>query len=113
MPYVWPSKSRPLQFLALLCGLLIVAGRLVNVAVPLTFGKLVEAFETGAGSPWMYLGLYVALRFLQGSGGLSALRDTLWAPVMQYSDRGALLDMAMSFNDMPNRNVTIILRSYP
>lgn len=39
------------------------------------------------------------LRFLQGSGGLAALRDTLWAPVMQYSDREMSL---MSFNHLLN-----------
>ena len=27
------------------------------------------------GSPWVYLGGYVVLRFLQSSGGLGALRD--------------------------------------
>ncbi|OBZ68102.1 ATP-binding cassette sub-family B member 6, mitochondrial [Grifola frondosa] len=87
-PYLWPSKSHVLQLLALLCMLLIVVGRVVNFLVPLVFAELVRVFEEGSRvSPWPYLFAYVALRFLQASGGLAALRDTLWVPVMQYSDR--------------------------
>ncbi|TFK25500.1 mitochondrial half-size ABC transporter [Coprinopsis marcescibilis] len=87
-PYLWPSNNRHLQFVAFLCILILVLGRVINVALPLTLGKLVHALEEGSGSsPWPYLFGYVGLRYLQGSGGLSAIRDALWAPVMQYSDR--------------------------
>ncbi|KAI0661121.1 hypothetical protein C8Q70DRAFT_932186 [Cubamyces menziesii] len=87
-PYLWPSKSFALQFLAFLCFLIMVVGRVVNFLVPLVFAQLVRVFEEGSKvSPWPYLGAYVGLRFLQASGGLAALRDTLWIPVMQYSDR--------------------------
>jgi hypothetical protein len=105
-PYLWPSKSRPLQLLAVLCIVLVVVGRFVNFLVPLAFAQIVRIFEEGSKvSPWPFLFAYVGLRFLQSSGGLAALRDvsiidhclavshsflsqTLWAPVMQYSDRG-------------------------
>ncbi|KAL6308193.1 hypothetical protein BKA93DRAFT_726289 [Sparassis latifolia] len=88
VPYLWPSKSFTLQFLGVLCILLVVLGRLVNILVPLIFAELVHKFEEGSTtSLWFYLFSYVGLRFLQGSGGLPALRDALWAPVMQYSDR--------------------------
>ncbi|KAH9858534.1 hypothetical protein C2E23DRAFT_908588 [Lenzites betulinus] len=87
-PYLWPSKSFTLQFLAFLCFLIMLVGRVVNFLVPLVFAQLVRIFEEGSqASPWPYLGAYVALRFLQATGGLAALRDTLWIPVMQYSDR--------------------------
>ncbi|OSD01299.1 hypothetical protein PYCCODRAFT_1452858 [Trametes coccinea BRFM310] len=87
-PYLWPSKSVALQFLAFLCVLIMIVGRVVNFLVPLVFAQLVRVFEEGTQvSPWPYLGAYVGLRFLQASGGLNALRDTLWIPVMQYSDR--------------------------
>ncbi|KAI0266983.1 hypothetical protein BC834DRAFT_871984 [Gloeopeniophorella convolvens] len=83
-PYLWPKKSRALQGVALLCGALLVVGRAINLAVPFLFAELVAVFEKDNGSsPWPYLFGYVALRFLQSSGGLSALRD--------YSDRGAYL----------------------
>ncbi|KAJ8494557.1 hypothetical protein ONZ45_g13206 [Pleurotus djamor] len=85
-PYLWPSKSRPLQGLAIMCIVLLLIGRVVVFLVPWTLGHVVGAFQHGD-SPWFYLLSYVALRFLQGSGGLAALRDAIWAPVMQYSDR--------------------------
>ncbi|EJF58200.1 hypothetical protein DICSQDRAFT_110500 [Dichomitus squalens LYAD-421 SS1] len=87
-PYLWPSKSFGLQLLALFCLLIMIVGRVVNFLVPLVFSQLVRIFEEGTKvSPWPYLGAYVVLRFLQSTGGLAALRDTLWIPVMQYSDR--------------------------
>jgi len=44
--------------------------------MPLTLGKLISVLEGRSdGSPLPYLFGYVGLRFLQGSGGLSAIRD--------------------------------------
>lgn len=75
-PYLWPSKSGALQFLAALCILLVVVGRFVNFLVPLAFAQVVRIFEEGSKvSPWPYLFAYVGLRFLQSSGGLASLRD--------------------------------------
>ncbi|KAJ2937028.1 hypothetical protein H1R20_g54, partial [Candolleomyces eurysporus] len=86
-PYLWPSGSKYLKFLATICILILIVGRLVNLALPLTLGKLIKILEGRENlSPWPFLFGYVALRFLQGSGGLAAIRDALWAPVMQYSD---------------------------
>ncbi|KAJ7594717.1 mitochondrial half-size ABC transporter [Mycena floridula] len=99
-PYLWPSKSPSLQFLAVMCIGILLVGRVVNLLMPFTLGQLILIFEHRSDrSPWLVLGFYVFLRFLQGSGGLAALRDTLWAPVMQYSDR----EMSqMSFNHLLN-----------
>ena len=48
----------------------------MNLALPLTLGKLISILEgRSPESPWPYLFGYVALRFLQGSGGLAAIRD--------------------------------------
>ncbi|KAF8490345.1 hypothetical protein F5888DRAFT_1808164 [Russula emetica] len=86
-PYLWPKKNRALQLIALLCVLILILGRFVNVAVPFILANLIFVFEEGVTSPpWLYLSGYVGLRFLQGSGGLGALLDFLWAPVRQYSD---------------------------
>ncbi|KAJ3574661.1 hypothetical protein NP233_g1629 [Leucocoprinus birnbaumii] len=88
MPYLWPSKSRYLQFLASLCVVILLVERVVNIGVPWILAQLVEILEGRLSwSVWGCLFGYVGLRFLQGSGGLAAIRDTLWAPVMQYSDR--------------------------
>ncbi|KAF7782451.1 hypothetical protein Agabi119p4_1827 [Agaricus bisporus var. burnettii] len=87
-PYLWPSKSRYLQLLASFCVCILLVERVVNVAVPLILGLLVDILEGRSSlSPWIILLGFVCLRFLQGSGGLAAIRDSLWAPVMQYSDR--------------------------
>ncbi|KAJ7497117.1 mitochondrial half-size ABC transporter [Mycena latifolia] len=105
-PYLWPSRSRSLQLLVLLCIILILIGRAVNASIPFALGEIVRIFERGSDqSIWPILFLYVMLRFLQGSGGLAALRDCLWTPVMQYSDREMsqlafdhLLQLSFSFH---------------
>ncbi|KAJ7039240.1 mitochondrial half-size ABC transporter [Mycena alexandri] len=116
VPYLWPSKSRPLQLLVLLCIILILLGRVVNAGIPFALGEIIRIFETGSDrSIWPILLLYVMLRFLQGSGGLAALRDCLWTPVMQYSDREMsslafdhLLQLSLSFHT--HRNTGAVLR---
>ena len=46
--------------------------------MPLTLGELIRAFDGHSKrSPWPLLFGYVALRFLQGSGGLAAIRDVI------------------------------------
>lgn len=56
--------------------LILVVERIVNVGVPLVLGELVNIFEGRSSySPWLCLLGYVGLRFLQGSGGLAAVRD--------------------------------------
>ncbi|KAG8907443.1 hypothetical protein FRB99_004238 [Tulasnella sp. 403] len=87
LPYLWPHRSFKLQFLASLCMVLLLIARFINLLMPLTLRELVDDFDKGIKLPMGLLLFYVGLRFLQGSGGLSALRDILWAPVMQYSDR--------------------------
>ncbi|KAG5719458.1 Heavy metal tolerance protein [Termitomyces sp. T112] len=87
-PYLWPAKDSYLQLLASLCIIILLLGRVINFAMPLALGELVRLLEKPTGqSPWPFFFAYVGLRFLQGSGGLAAVRDSLWAPVMQYSDR--------------------------
>ncbi|KAF7321485.1 ABC transporter protein [Mycena kentingensis (nom. inval.)] len=115
-PYLWPSKSRPLQLLMLLCAVLILVGRFVNALLPFTLGEIVRIFDgTSTRSVWPVLLFYVLLRFLQGSGGLAALRDCLWTPVMQYSDR-QMSQLAfdhllqLSFNFHTHRNTGQVLR---
>ncbi|KAF5389422.1 hypothetical protein D9757_004356 [Collybiopsis confluens] len=99
-PYLWPSRNRSLQLLAIICILILLLSRVVNAAMPYTLGKLVQSIENRSSKTmWKLLAFYVFLRFLQGSGGLAALRDSLWTPVMQYSDR----EMSqLSFNHLLN-----------
>ncbi|CAE7126377.1 unnamed protein product [Rhizoctonia solani] len=88
-PYLWPHKQFGLQLLAAICLIIVAAGRVINAAIPFKLSEVVEALtHKGARhTVWSPLLWYVGLRFLAGTGGLGALRDLLWAPVMQFSDR--------------------------
>lgn len=79
LPHLWPRGSFKLESLALFCFLLLVIARFITFLTPATLRELVAMFDrvqtVPAESPWKLLFTYVGLRFLQGSGGLSALRD--------------------------------------
>lgn len=82
-PYLWPSKSIGLQFLAVVCILLMLVKRFVNVLVPIFFGRIIgdlaaarreslleTAFESLLTSlcstaPYNNIALYVVVSFLR------------------------------------------------
>lgn len=91
-PYLWPAKDRRLQIVVLLCFLLVVCQRVVNLLVPNQIGvitdRLTQKESAGEGTPWIPIMIFILLRFIQGTNGLlGALRSTLWIPVSQYSYR--------------------------
>ena len=90
-PYLWPSKDRKLQVLVVICFLIVILQRGINVLVPYQVGIITDDLsgENGPMSmPWGSICLYVLYRLLQGSNGLlGALRSTLWIPISQYSYR--------------------------
>ncbi|KAF2654985.1 hypothetical protein K491DRAFT_599724 [Lophiostoma macrostomum CBS 122681] len=90
-PYLWPSKDRRLQAVVVVCFLIVVCQRIVNLLVPDQIGNIVDelAGEHGErGNPWGAIMVFILFRFIQGSNGLlGALRSTLWIPVGQYSYR--------------------------
>ncbi|KAJ2810983.1 ATP-binding cassette-type vacuolar membrane transporter Hmt1, partial [Coemansia furcata] len=51
LPYLWPSGNRMLQLRILGCVLILAAGRLVNVLVPLQFKIVVDGLSPKDGSP--------------------------------------------------------------
>ncbi|KAG2095767.1 hypothetical protein BD769DRAFT_1394855 [Suillus cothurnatus] len=89
------SRYPKLQFIALIYFLILVLGCVVNAFLPLILGALITTFDTPGvapfppfgSSPWSYLITHVLLRCLASSSGLAAIRDALWIPLMQYSDR--------------------------
>ena len=92
IPYLWPAKSWRLQGLALACILITVAQRVINVFVPILTGLITDVLAGEGGetprTPWLYISLYIAFRWLQGGQGLlSGARSVLWIPVEQYSYR--------------------------
>lgn len=88
-PYLWPSKDRRLQLMVIICFLIVLLQRVVNVLVPDQIGRITDRLENpGQGSPWKAIMIFIALRFIQGNNGLlGAIRSTLWIPVGQYSYR--------------------------
>ncbi len=92
LPYLWPAKSRNLQASVVVCILLVVAQRVVNVLVPYQAGKITNILsgekEATPGLPWAQICLFILYRFMQGSSGLlNAIRASLWIPIGQYSYR--------------------------
>ncbi|GFF36702.1 vacuolar ABC heavy metal transporter (Hmt1), putative [Aspergillus lentulus] len=88
-PYLWPSKSRQLQVIVIICFVLIVLQRVVNVLVPYQVGVITNFLSKTDGDfrvPWFEICLYILYRWLQGNQGLiGSLRSSLWIPVSQYS----------------------------
>ncbi|KAL8865712.1 MAG: hypothetical protein Q9174_006740, partial [Haloplaca sp. 1 TL-2023] len=89
-PYLWPAKSRRLQVIVIICFVLVMMARVVNLLVPIQVGRitniLAEEEGQGLGVPWGQICLYILFRLLQGgNGAIGALRSTLWVPVSQYS----------------------------
>jgi hypothetical protein len=86
-PYLWPSQDRKLQLFVVLCFLLVVAQRIVNLLVPDKLGNILNCLaHPEIDSPWTSIVIYVFLRFLQGSL-LDAARSKLWIHVSQSSYR--------------------------
>jgi ABC-type transport system involved in Fe-S cluster assembly fused permease/ATPase subunit len=88
-PYLWPSKSKKLQMVFLLCLTLVFAQRAINVLVPLQLGIVTNYLrddENRLVMPWMQLILLMIYKLLQGqSGVLGSIRSILWVPVSQHT----------------------------
>lgn len=54
---------------------ILLISRVVNILLPLTLRQLVDDLDHGYGFPLLLLFTYAGLKFLNGSGGLNALRD--------------------------------------
>jgi ABC-type transport system involved in Fe-S cluster assembly fused permease/ATPase subunit len=107
-PYLWPkSLLLQLHFPALACCVL--ADRVLNVAVPIISGKLVNSLgdaENEMHVPWTMISLYILFRLLGSQAGISLLRSWLWLPVeknahVQLSVTGYnhVMNMSCDFHD--------------
>jgi ABC-type transport system involved in Fe-S cluster assembly fused permease/ATPase subunit len=108
LPYLWPkSLLLQLHFPALACCVL--ADRVLNVAVPIILGKLVDNLgeaENKMHVPWTMISLYILFRLLGSQAGVTLLRSWLWLPVeknahMQLSITGYnhVMNMSCDFHD--------------
>jgi hypothetical protein len=94
LPFVWPKGKLKLQLLIYSCVALMVAGRFVNLLMPLQYKRIVDALTPSKDGtkkiefPLQPVLLYVLFYFFQGSNGLvSILQSSLWIPVEQYATR--------------------------
>jgi len=90
-PYLWPRDDRILQIHFVLCVVIMMIERGMNVLGPHTLGSLTDKLMALTVSPikiipWGALFLYIAVRFFQ-SGLLFTIRQTLWLSIEQYSTR--------------------------
>ncbi|RKP02431.1 hypothetical protein CXG81DRAFT_1137, partial [Caulochytrium protostelioides] len=129
-PFLWP-RPRRLQLLVFACFLCLLAGRVINVLVPLQYKIVIDALTTtqsttatssnvatGAvfrhamlpdgqvhGTPyyaWGSILLYVTYRYLQGGVGvLSSIQYLLWIPVGQYTTREVSVKMLAHLHALP------------
>jgi ATP-binding cassette subfamily B (MDR/TAP) protein 6 len=112
--YIWPD-TLALRARAVACLAVVVAVRVLNLAVPLAYKRVVDEFArmsaaahpaAGAGAPAAFsfleafypaVALYLGLWFFQGGAGggglLSNLRSYIYIPVAQASYRRCTLDV--------------------
>ncbi|KAJ4251444.1 hypothetical protein NW762_011427 [Fusarium torreyae] len=82
-PYLWPKGSPLYQAIVVVCIILLICQRTVNVLGPLQLGTLVDNLGEGK-LPYKEIILYIVYRALQGNqGALGAARSLLWLPVSQ------------------------------
>nr|XP_054767869.1 ATP-binding cassette sub-family B member 6-like [Lytechinus pictus] len=95
-PYVWPKGNFLMQLRVLLCLLILVAGRVINVFVPVLNKNIVDALSGHPTFPVRYIVYYVGCKLLQGGGFgslglLSNMRSLLWIRVQQYTTKGIMV----------------------
>ncbi|KAH6636451.1 hypothetical protein F5144DRAFT_180490 [Chaetomium tenue] len=87
-PYLWPSRSARLKIVVVLCFILVILQRVVNILVPAQLGIVTDTFEKNVDKVWIELGLLILYKLLQGpSGLLGSVRSILWVPVSQHTYR--------------------------
>jgi ABC-type transport system involved in Fe-S cluster assembly fused permease/ATPase subunit len=101
LPHLWPRKNIALQlhFPALI--LCMLASRAVNVLVPLQLGIIVNLLREYGQVPWLAIGMFVLLRFLESSAGINLVQSWLWMPINRYTTEqlsGAAYDQVMNLS---------------
>lgn len=103
-PHLWPSTSPKLQAYCLLCIGIVILGRFLIPIVPIMLGQVVRALSRSHGdifgpSVWPPFITYFAVRGIMTGGILDFVRQILWVPVYQYTDREMMM---LCFNHLLN-----------
>lgn len=106
VPFLWPKKSFVLQLCVFICILALIAGRVVNLFVPIYNKKIVDSISQEPVFCWELVVLLVFFKFLQGGGTggmglLNNLRSFLWIRVQQYTTREIQLELFRHLHDLP------------
>uniref|UniRef100_A0A336MLG8 ATP-binding cassette sub-family B member 6 n=1 Tax=Culicoides sonorensis TaxID=179676 RepID=A0A336MLG8_CULSO len=108
-PFLWPKKDVFLQFRVIFCFVLLLAGRIINVYVPVYNKKIVDSLsEPNPSFRWDWILLYVGMKFLQGGGTgsmgvLNNLRSFLWIRIQQYTTREIELELFAHLHNLSLR----------
>lgn len=91
LPFLWPKKNFLLQLKVVICIVLLIAGRGINLFVPIYHKHIVNALSE-LEFCWDLVLVYVGFKFLQGGGTggmglLNNLRSFLWIKIQQYTTR--------------------------
>jgi ABC-type transport system involved in Fe-S cluster assembly fused permease/ATPase subunit len=87
LPHLWPRNSLRLQLHFPALGLCMLACRALNVLVPLQLGIIIDVLRTSRGDvPWVATTIFILLRFLDSSAGISLAQSWLWMPINQHTN---------------------------
>ena len=86
LPFIWPRKSIALQIKIVICFLLMICCRVINLLYPIYSKKVVDDL-TNQVFCWDLILMLIGVRYLDGYGGLPQLRRYLWIDVNQYIER--------------------------
>ena len=92
LPFIWPKKSIGLQIRVIFCFMLTVGGRVLNVVVPIYSKHIVDQLSNQVFC-WDLILIFVGLKFLQESGGLTFLRRVLWIRIDQHLEKEAQITL--------------------
>ncbi len=102
LPHLWPRKSLKLQLHFPALVLCLLACRALNVLVPLQLGIIINVLRDNGGNvPWVAIGIFILLRFLDSSAGFTLVQSWLWMPINRYTTEqlsGAAYDQVMNLS---------------
>ncbi|KAH8889924.1 hypothetical protein GQ53DRAFT_868247 [Thozetella sp. PMI_491] len=105
--YIWPIHNRHLQLRMVLAGLCLFAKTAVAFLLPRQIGITIDSLSGFNNlNPWAQITVYIILRLLASSAGLSFLYQWLWMPLNYFTasaiSEGAykhILELSSDFHD--------------
>ncbi|ORX64838.1 P-loop containing nucleoside triphosphate hydrolase protein [Basidiobolus meristosporus CBS 931.73] len=107
LPFLWPSDNLYLQFMIVMCILLLMLGNVISVLAPRAAKDVFDSFTGENTTPYFAWGrilYFVFLKFLQGSVGLvSSTQKVFWIPVGQYTTKAISVKMFKHLHNLSLR----------